>query len=96
MMLIESGKIAVKLQNSHELVEDIQCAIATFIKMNKQCDVPDELIEKALVEAIAHGFNRLDHIHAAKIDTTGLSEEDAMDVIDEIFENLMDEENEED
>lgn len=58
MIRTENGKTEVRLQTTEELFRDTRDVITTFVKFSKRLQVPDEVIEKTLVQMIVDGFER--------------------------------------
>ena len=58
MIKTENGKTEVIAQTTEELFRDTRDVITTFVKFSKRLQVPDETIEKTLVQMIADGFER--------------------------------------
>lgn len=58
MIKTENGKTEVIVQTTEELFRDTRDVIATFVKFSKRLQVPDETIEKTLVQMIVDGFER--------------------------------------
>lgn len=58
MIKTENGKTEVIAQTTEELFRDTRDVITTFVKFSKRLQVPDEVIEKTLVQMIVDGFER--------------------------------------
>ena len=58
MLRVENGFVVFPDGVSADsLFEDVECVITAFIKISKQAEAPDEMIEKALISMINAGFN---------------------------------------
>lgn len=57
MIKTENGSTEVKAKTPQELFEDMLQIITTFIAYSKAISVPEEIIEKTLVQMIVDGFN---------------------------------------
>ena len=56
MIITKNGQTEVLAKTPEELCEDTQQVISTFIQFSLKANIPEEFIEKLLIEMVAQGF----------------------------------------
>lgn len=97
MIKIENGVIVTDFKNPMDILNDIRCAVWSFIKISKEAGAPDQVIEKTLIAMIVEGFKINDKVVLREVKGSDLTDEQkldnlAKDIIEELNKKIGGEE----
>lgn len=89
MIKIENGVIVTDFKNPMDILNDIKCAVWSFIKIAKAAGAPDQVIEKTLIAMIVEGFEINDKVVLKEVKGSDLTDEQKLDnLAKDIIEEL--------
>ena len=87
-MLKVKGQVVICDHGSvQELLQDTQNVIATFVSISKKKDMPDELIEKALITMIDIAFRHQSDIYGQQVNSEVLKDLGLDEIIKRFFKD---------
>ena len=90
MLIVDGAIVLCNPKNSFELLADTQAAIATFVTLSKDNDVPDEIIEKSLVSMIDIAFRHQDDIFNGHFNKKDFEKQDLDDILKSLLKDAKD------
>ena len=89
MIHIEDGMVYSSNVSDQEMLGDIECCIATYIYFAKDKGMPENEIEKALIELVAKSFRTCTKAVGTSFSSSVFSTEDGIDSIVEDLHNKI-------
>ena len=90
MLRVEGKMVLCDHKDTTEFLQDMQNVIATFVSMSKKLNVPDEIIEKALIDMMFTAFKHQDDLINQHISREEYEKEGIENIIKKAYKEAKD------